>query len=96
MKLERSIALMGVLAVGGLTLAACGSDANVEATGSGDSAATCEGKSPITGEGSSAQQNAMSNFTSVYSAVCADKQVEYTVSGSGNGRTQFVAGLVDF
>ncbi|KQU06871.1 phosphate-binding protein [Rhodococcus sp. Leaf7] len=96
MKLERSIALMGVLAVGGLTLAACGSDANVEATGSGDSAATCEGKSPVTGEGSSAQQNAMSNFTSVYSGVCSGKAVEYTVSGSGNGRTQFVAGLVDF
>ncbi|MDV7197050.1 phosphate ABC transporter substrate-binding protein PstS [Rhodococcus kroppenstedtii] len=96
MKLERSIALLGVLAAGGMTLAACGSDANVEAGGGSESAATCEGKSPITGEGSSAQQNAMSNFTSVYSGVCAGQAVEYTVSGSGNGRTQFVAGLVDF
>ncbi len=96
MKLKRSASLVGAVAVSTMLLSACGSDANVEAVDSSDAAATCEGKTPLTGEGSSAQQNAMSNFTSVYSGVCPDKAVEYTTSGSGNGRTQFVAGIVDF
>ncbi|MBY6412730.1 phosphate ABC transporter substrate-binding protein PstS [Rhodococcus sp. BP-252] len=96
MKLKRSASLVGAVAVGAMLLTACGSDANVESAAGTDSAATCEGKSPLTGEGSSAQQNAMSNFTSIYSGVCSGQAVEYTTSGSGNGRTQFVAGLVDF
>ncbi|MDI6629188.1 MAG: phosphate ABC transporter substrate-binding protein PstS [Rhodococcus sp. (in: high G+C Gram-positive bacteria)] len=96
MNLKRNGALMSAVAISAMLLTACGSDANVETVGAGDSSASCEGKSPLTGEGSSAQQNAMSNFTSVYSSVCSGKSVEYTTSGSGNGRTQFVAGLVDF
>ncbi|WP_206487967.1 phosphate ABC transporter substrate-binding protein PstS [Rhodococcus sp. KRD162] len=97
MNLKRNGALMSAVAISAMLLTACGSDANVATTdGASDSSATCEGKSPLTGEGSSAQQNAMSNFTSIYSSVCPGKAVEYTTSGSGNGRTQFVAGLVDF
>ena len=97
MNLKRNGALMSAVAISAMLLTACGSDANVATTdGASQSSATCEGKSPLTGEGSSAQQNAMSNFTSIYSGVCAGKAVEYTTSGSGNGRTQFVAGLVDF
>lgn len=97
MKLERSIALVGVLAASAITLAACGSDANVgESDTASESTATCEGKTPLTGEGSSAQQNAMANFTSVYAGVCSGQAVEYTASGSGTGRTQFVSGIVDF
>ncbi|MGA9872103.1 MAG: phosphate ABC transporter substrate-binding protein PstS [Rhodococcus sp. (in: high G+C Gram-positive bacteria)] len=96
MKLKRSASLVGAVALSTMLLAACGSDANVESVDASESAATCEGKTPLTGEGSSAQQNAMSNFTSIYAGVCSDKAVEYTTSGSGNGRTQFVAGLVDF
>lgn len=95
MKLKRSVAVAGIVAVGGM-LVACGSDSNVEGATEGTSAASCEGKSPITGEGSSAQQNAMSNFTAQYQAVCPGQEVAYTVSGSGNGRTQFVNGIVDF
>ncbi len=96
MKLKRSASLVGAVAVSAMLLTACGSDANVQSTAGTDSAATCEGKSPLTGEGSSAQQNAMYNFTSIYAGVCSGKAVEYTTSGSGNGRTQFVAGIVDF
>ncbi|QCB50147.1 phosphate ABC transporter substrate-binding protein PstS [Rhodococcus sp. PAMC28707] len=95
MNLKRNAALISAAAISAMLLTACGSDSNIEAA-SGSTAATCEGKSPLTGEGSSAQQNAMYNFTSVYAGVCSGKAVEYTTSGSGNGRTQFVAGLVDF
>lgn len=95
--MKRSIALVGVLAAGAMSLAACGSDANVEGAGAAsESTATCEGKTPLTGEGSSAQQNAMANFTSVYASVCSGQAVEYTSSGSGTGRTQFVSNIVDF
>lgn len=96
MNLKRNAALISAVAISAMLLTACGSDSNVESASGTDTAATCEGKSPLTGEGSSAQQNAMSNFTSVYAGVCSGKAVEYTTSGSGNGRTQFVAGLVDF
>lgn len=96
MKLKRSASLVGAVAVGTMMLAACGSDQNVETVDASESPASCEGKTPLTGEGSSAQQNAMSNFTSVYAGVCPELQVEYTTSGSGNGRTQFVNGIVDF
>ncbi|MEO7077979.1 phosphate ABC transporter substrate-binding protein PstS [Rhodococcus sp. BP22] len=96
MNLKRNAALISAVAISAMLLTACGSDSNVESASGTDTAASCEGKSPLTGEGSSAQQNAMSNFTSVYAGVCSGKAVEYTTSGSGNGRTQFVAGLVDF
>lgn len=102
MNLKRNSALLGAVAVGALTLTACGSDNNA---GSVDvdasaSAATCEGKSNLSGAGSSAQKNAMDNFVSTYIAVCSEKgspvNVAYNPSGSGDGRTQFIASQIDF
>lgn len=86
-----------------MLLSACGSDNNTATPSGGGSGSTtpaaandCGGKSNITAEGSSAQQNAMNNFISVYSSTCADKQVAYNATGSGTGREQFIANLVDF
>lgn len=98
MKVTRPAAA-AVLAASALLLSACGSDNN--ATGAGaeaaaSSTASCEGKDNLSAEGSSAQQNAMANFTSVYGAACQGKNVAYNPTGSGAGRTQFIAGLVDF
>jgi len=99
---KRSGALLGAIAVGALTLTACGSDNNagsvdVDASASG---ATCEGKENLSGAGSSAQKNAMDNFVSTYIAVCQEKgvtkNVAYNPSGSGDGRTQFIASQIDF
>jgi phosphate transport system substrate-binding protein len=100
--LKRNGALLGLFAAGTLTLAACGSDNNagsveVDADASG---ATCEGKENLSSAGSSAQKNAMDNFVSTYIAVCNEKgstvNVAYNPSGSGDGRTQFIASQIDF
>ncbi|MEU5840806.1 phosphate ABC transporter substrate-binding protein PstS [Rhodococcus sp. NPDC047139] len=102
MNLKRKGALLGVVAAGALTLAACGSDDN---SGSVDvdasaSTATCDGKSNLSGAGSSAQKNAMDQFVSTYIAVCSQKgtsvNVAYNPTGSGDGRTQFIANQIDF
>ncbi|MDJ0106220.1 substrate-binding domain-containing protein, partial [Rhodococcus erythropolis] len=102
MNLKRSGALLGVVAVGAMTLAACGSDNNSSSTGVDASAsnATCEGKSNLSAAGSSAQKNAMDQFVATYISVCQEKgktvNVAYNPSGSGDGRTQFIAGQIDF
>ena len=102
MNLKRNGALLGVVAAGALTLAACGSDNNA---GSVDvdasaSAAACDGKSNLSGAGSSAQKNAMDQFVSTYIAVCSEKgtnvNIAYNPTGSGDGRTQFIAKQIDF
>ena len=102
MNFKRNGALLGVVTAAALTLSACGTDDN---SGSVDvdasaSAATCDGKSTLSGAGSSAQKNAMDQFVSTYIAVCSEKgtnvNVAYNPTGSGDGRTQFIANQIDF
>ncbi|UXA17392.1 phosphate ABC transporter substrate-binding protein PstS [Mycobacterium sp. SMC-4] len=89
-------------AIAALTLAGCGSDNNAPsatngATGDGAaSAEECAGKSSVTAEGSTAQQNAIAVFNQVWSQKCQGKNLSYNPTGSGAGREQFVAGNVDF
>ncbi|MDH6280709.1 phosphate transport system substrate-binding protein [Rhodococcus sp. LBL1] len=105
MNLKRNGALLGVVAVGAVTamsLTACGSDNNAASATVDTSASTasCEGKDKLSGAGSSAQKNAMDEFTSAYIAACQQKgksvNVAYNPSGSGDGRTQFIANQIDF
>ncbi|NLG54916.1 MAG: phosphate ABC transporter substrate-binding protein PstS [Rhodococcus sp.] len=102
MNLKRNGALLSALAVGAMALAACGSDDNSASGGidTSDSTATCEGKERLSGAGSSAQKNAMDQFVATYISVCQQKgtsvNVAYNPTGSGDGRTQFIAGQVDF
>ena len=106
MNLKRSSALVGVVAIGAMTLAGCGSDNNsASTTASGGSSAaastaSCEGKTNLSAAGSSAQKNAMDAFTASYISACQAKgksvNVAYNPSGSGDGRTQFIAKQIDF
>ena len=104
MNFKRNAAVLGAVAVGAMTLVACGSDNNTASSGtsvnSAASSATCEGKTSLSAAGSSAQKNAMDNFIATYIAVCKDKGVDvkiaYNPTGSGDGRTQFIAKQVDF
>ncbi|MGW0173097.1 phosphate ABC transporter substrate-binding protein PstS [Rhodococcus sp. NPDC003322] len=104
MNFKRNAAVLGVVAVGAVTLAACGSDDNSSSSGttvnSAASSATCEGKESLSAAGSSAQKNAMDNFIATYIAVCKDKgkdvKIAYNPTGSGDGRTQFIAKQIDF
>nr|WP_205266847.1 phosphate ABC transporter substrate-binding protein PstS [Mycolicibacterium sphagni] len=88
-------------AITGLTLTACGSDNNAgtsssTASGSSSASADCGGKNALTGEGSTAQQNAIAVFNQVWGQKCPGKNLSYNPTGSGAGVTQFIAGQVDF
>ncbi|MFP5282283.1 MAG: phosphate ABC transporter substrate-binding protein PstS [Actinomycetes bacterium] len=92
-----------VLALGTLTLAACGSDpvttepaGNASAEGGNASGLACP-SGTLTAEGSSAQNDAITETIAAYNAACGDKAtIEYNPTGSGAGIKSFYNGLVDF
>ena len=102
--------LAAVLALGTMGLAACGSDPVSTAQPGGSSSSggmsasggmssgsdTCPaGK--VTGEGSTAQANAISEVISDYGSQCNNKAtIEYNATGSGAGIKNFYGNLVDF
>jgi phosphate transport system substrate-binding protein len=102
-KLNRTGGLLAATAVSALLLSACGSDpgAGGGATSGGGAQAAggkaaCGGKATLTGEGSSAQNNAMAVFIQAYQSACEGQNVAYNPTGSGAGIKQFSAAQVDF
>jgi phosphate transport system substrate-binding protein len=104
---SRVVQLAAVLALGTLTLAACGSDPSSAAAPAGDTSASSGGSTGASGlacptgslslEGSSAQANAISEVIANYNSECGDKaKIEYNPTGSGAGIKSFYNGLVDF
>jgi phosphate transport system substrate-binding protein len=92
---------LSMTAASALLLTACGSDNNAgtsssSASGSSSSSADCGGKTSLTAEGSTAQQNAVAEFNKVWQQVCSGKNLSYNPTGSGAGREQFIAKQVDF
>jgi phosphate transport system substrate-binding protein len=92
----------GVLAAA-LALAACGSDS----TGGGSSSAGAGGNSSsasnvdcasgsLKSDGSTAQQNAMTQWIKDYQTKCSGASITYGGGGSGQGVTDFTNGQVDF
>ena len=96
------LATVSVSAMAGLALSGCGSDNNTGSTGTpaaGTNAAgsaECGGKSTLTAEGSTAQQNAIAVFNQAWGQACPGKNLSYNPTGSGAGVTQFLAKNVDF
>lgn len=102
---RRIASAAAVVSLATFGLAACGSDpvttGSAEPGGTDTAASTpsdlaCPaGK--LTGEGSTAQANAMAEVISGYGAACGNKAtIEYNATGSGAGIKQFYGGLVDF
>ena len=97
---------LSATAIAALTLTACGSDNNASTSSSGASGtsasgaasakADCGGKNSLTGEGSTAQQNAIAELNKVWGQVCSGKTLAYNPTGSGAGVDQFIAKQVDF
>ncbi|HWS37783.1 MAG TPA: phosphate ABC transporter substrate-binding protein PstS [Actinoplanes sp.] len=54
------------------------------------------GSGPVTGQGSSAQTNAVNAWIKAYQIACPDATVEYASTGSGAGVRAFLAGTGDF
>src|SRR3954464_15033601 len=93
----RAVPLAMALA-GSLALAACGASNETSSasgsSGSGSSAATLSGG--LNGAGSSAQQSPMQGWSAGFNKEQPNVTVNYDPVGSGGGRTQFIAGGVDF
>lgn len=105
MKFSRTGQLAGLVVAGAVALTACGSNNNTTTTpaasGSASSSGTASGgiscaTGTITGAGSTAQQNAMAEWTKQYQSSCNGATINYQGVGSGAGIQQFIAGTVDF
>jgi phosphate transport system substrate-binding protein len=79
-----------------LALSACGSDNNEPSgSASGSAAADCA-TGTVNAQGSSAQKNAMDEWTKAFQQKCADAKVNYESTASGAGIQAFIAGTADF
>lgn len=90
------VSLVSTAAITVTVLAGCGTDDNLGGSTASAGAAACAGKDTLTGEGSTAQQNAIALFNQAWGRLCPHKNVSYNPTGSAAGREQFVAGHVDF
>ena len=98
--MTRASKIAAIAALSAIALAACSSNSTTtgsaaSATVSGPALACPSGS--ITGEGSTAQTNAIQQIIAGYNDACANKaKIEYNATGSGAGVKNFNAGLVDF
>ncbi|MGH3772606.1 MAG: phosphate ABC transporter substrate-binding protein PstS [Pseudonocardiaceae bacterium] len=94
--------MLGLLAGSGLLLSACGSD-----TGGGTGPPVTNPNNPtgaaiacssgsLTAAGSTAQQNAVSQWVKDYSNTCSGANINYGGGGSGQGVQQFTDAKIDF
>lgn len=100
---KRTASILGVVAVGSAALVACNdssSDGDTASSGESSSSSAEGGLSGESGElvaeGASSQQNAMEVFGTTYAETVDGASLAYNPTGSGSGRTNFVAGTVDF
>ncbi|MEV4759085.1 phosphate ABC transporter substrate-binding protein PstS [Micromonospora sp. NPDC049559] len=96
MKLQRHGLVACLALTATLALGACGSDNNEPSgSASGSAAADCA-TGTVNAQGSSAQKNAMDEWTKAYQQKCADAKVNYESTASGAGIQAFIAGTADF
>jgi phosphate transport system substrate-binding protein len=95
----RFAALGGIVVAGALALAACGTDKNTSSGSGGATGAAASGncvKATVNAAGSSAQANAVTEWTKGYQAGCAGANLNYQPSGSGAGVQSFISGQIAF
>lgn len=97
--IKRTASILGVVAIGSAALVACGDSGSSEG-GDAKVNTSVEGLNGESGElvaeGASSQQNAMAIFGAAYQDTVEGASLAYNPTGSGSGRTNFVAGQVDF
>jgi phosphate transport system substrate-binding protein len=90
------VAAVSTAVIAGAMSTGCGSDSNLHGMSPPSGPVYCGGKSALTAEGSTAQQNAIALFNMDWAQLCPGKQLAYNPTGSGAGRDQFIAAHVDF
>jgi phosphate transport system substrate-binding protein len=96
---RRLASVTGVALVGTFAISGCGSDNNSSASPSaaaGKASAVNCATGTLSGEGSSAQKNAIEQAITDFQTACPGATVNYNPTGSGAGIKQFTAGQVDF
>lgn len=109
MKISRIGRASSLAVVAAIALAGCGSASNTDATSSsspaGNSGSQGSSSDPaasdcfsgsLSAEGSTAQQNAITQAISSYQTKCSGAKVSYNGTGSGAGITKFIAKQIDF
>ena len=95
---RRGAAVLGIAAAGAL-VAACGTNDNSSGSGSSTSSSAANiqcASGTLNAAGSTAQQNAVSQWTKDFENACNGATVNYAGSGSGAGVQQFEQGTIDF
>ncbi|MCW2602124.1 MAG: phosphate transporter, periplasmic phosphate-binding protein [Pseudonocardiales bacterium] len=96
----RATAQWAVGLTAAFALAACGSSGgdsgNTGSDGSSAAAAINCATGSLKAEGSTAQTNAITEWITNYQTECSGATIAYNGTGSGAGRTNFIAGQVDF
>ena len=97
MRLNRSGALLSILAASALVLSGCGSTTHAASPGSNPPAAPvqCGGKKQLKASGATAQENAMEQFVYAYVHACPGYTLDYNANGSGAGVTDFLSNVTD-
>jgi phosphate transport system substrate-binding protein len=93
---RRLASVTGVALAGTLALSGCGSDSNSPSAGGASKSSTDCPTGTLSGEGSSAQKNAIEQAITDFQATCTDATLNYNPTGSGAGIKQLIAGQVDF
>lgn len=95
----RTVAQWAAGLTAALALAACGSssgDSGSNGSGSSSAASIECAAGSLKAEGSTAQANAIAEWIANYQRACAKATIAYNGTGSGAGRTNFIAGQTDF
>jgi phosphate transport system substrate-binding protein len=95
-KLQRLGILAGIALTATVALAACGTDNNSGKTTTGSSAAANCPSGTLNASGSTAQANAIAQWTKDYNTQCPKVTINYGGGGSGAGQAAFIQGTVDF
>ncbi|GAB3491000.1 phosphate ABC transporter substrate-binding protein PstS [Flexivirga lutea] len=110
MKITRIGQFSGLAVAAALALTACGSASNSDSSSSSSPQANAAGggaaavassdttcfSGSLSAEGSTAQQNAITQAISSYQSKCNGAKITYNGTGSGAGITKFIAKQVDF
>ncbi len=93
MRITRGMKIATVAMAGALALSACSE--STDAASDGDANIECA-DGTLSGEGSSFQKNAITEWVKVYQTACPGATINYNPTGSGAGIKQFIAGQVDW